>query len=92
MSAANADVRLHDIGPRFSGPVHAAGAPGDGERLYVVEQGGVVKVVKGGVATVFADLSALVQSGGEEGLLSIAFPPDFQTSRLFYVYYTNRSG
>lgn len=89
---AHADVRLQNVGPRFDAPVHVAGAPGDGERLYVVEQGGVVKVVRGGTATVFADLSDQVLFDGEQGLLSIAFPPDFQTSRLFYVYYTNRAG
>lgn len=90
--AAGAEVRLHDVGPRFDGPVHVAGAPGDGERLYVVEKRGVVRVVRGGAASDFADLSDVVRDDGEQGLLSIAFPPDFQTSRLFYVYYTDRAG
>ena len=91
--SAGADVRLRDVGGRFERPVHVAGAPGDGERLYVVEQGGVVKVVRGGAARVFADLSGVVRtSGWEEGLLSIAFPPDFQSTRRFYVYYTARDG
>ena len=90
--AAGADVRLERVGPAFDTPVHVAGAPGDGERLYVVQQGGVVKVVKGGSASTFVDLSALVQFSDEQGLLSIAFPPDFQTSRLLYVYYTGKDG
>jgi hypothetical protein len=90
--AAGADVRLERVGPAFDTPVHVAGAPGDGERLYVVQQGGIVKVLKGGVASDFANLRDVVQFSGEQGLLSIAFPPDFQTSRLFYVYYTGKDG
>jgi hypothetical protein len=90
--AAGAEVRLHDVGPRFDAPIHVAGAPGDGERLYVAEKGGLVKVVRGGTASEFADLSTVVRDDGEEGLLSIAFPPDFQTSRLFYAYYTDLAG
>ncbi|MDO8187598.1 PQQ-dependent sugar dehydrogenase [Conexibacter sp. JD483] len=91
-AAAQADPRLQSIGPRFDTPVHVSGAPGDGERLYVVEKAGIVKVVKGGVASTFLDLRGVVDTAGEEGLLSIAFPPDFQTSRLFYVYFTERGG
>ncbi|MBB4663840.1 PQQ-dependent sugar dehydrogenase [Conexibacter arvalis] len=90
--AASAEVRLQRVADGFSQPVHVAGAPGDGERLYVVEQGGVVKVVRGGATSVFVDLTDVVKASYEEGLLSIAFPPDFQTSRLFYVYYTDRQG
>lgn len=91
-AGARAEVRLQNVGPVFDNPVHIAGAPGDGERLYVVEQGGVVKVVRGGTASVFVDLTSQVLFDNEQGLLSIAFPPDFQTSRLFYVYFTNRAG
>ncbi len=91
-TAAQAAPRLQSIGPRFTTPVHVTGAPGDGERLYVVEKAGYVKVVKGGVASTFLDLHDVVQDDGEEGLLSIAFPPDFQTSRLFYVYFTESGG
>ncbi|ADB51113.1 PQQ-dependent sugar dehydrogenase [Conexibacter woesei] len=90
-ASAHAAVRLQKVGD-FPNAVHVAGAPGDGERLYVVQQDGVVSVVRGGVARTFVDLRATIQSGGEQGLLSIAFPPDFQTSRLFYVYYTERGG
>jgi len=86
-ASAAADVSLQKVGD-FSEPVQALGAPGDGERLYVVEQRGTIQVVKGGVVTQFADLTALVEHAGEQGLLSIAFAPDFQTSRKLYVYYT----
>ncbi len=96
-AAAQAEVRLAKVGD-FVEPVHVTGAPGDSQRLYVVEQRGTVQVVKGGVKSQFLDLSAAVlgsgdpDAGGEEGLLSIAFPPDFQTSRRFYVYFTDTAG
>jgi hypothetical protein len=86
---AAADVRLLPVGD-FDSPVHVTGAPGDGERLYVVEQPGIIRVVRDGTASVFADLTEPVEAGGnEEGLLSVAFAPDFQTSRLLYVFFTN---
>jgi hypothetical protein len=82
-------VRLLDVGT-FTSPVHVTGAPGDGERLYVVEQAGTIRVVRNGSSALFADLTGPVASGGnEEGLLSMAFAPDFQTSRLLYVFFTN---
>ncbi len=64
--------------------------PGDGERLFVVEQEGLIRVVKNGVTlpTAFLDLTGPVLSGGERGLLSMAFAPDYATSGRFYVYYT----
>jgi hypothetical protein len=95
--AAHAAVSLQRVGS-FSSPVYVTGAPGDYERLYVVEQRGTIQVVRGGETRQFLDLSAVVRSpsgnggGGEEGLLSMAFPPDFQTSRLFYVYFTDTAG
>jgi glucose/arabinose dehydrogenase len=88
---ASAAVRLHEAGG-FVDPVHVAGAPGDYERLYVVERQGRVQVLRGGRKTLFADLTGPVMVGGEEGLLSVAFPPDFQRTRLLYVYFTNRDG
>jgi Glucose / Sorbosone dehydrogenase len=86
---AAAEVRLLPVG-NFDSPVHVTGAPGDGERLYVVEQPGVIRVVRDGSSSVFADLTGPVEAtGNEEGLLSMAFAPDFQTSRLLYVFFTN---
>jgi hypothetical protein len=96
-ASASADVSLQKVGD-FAEPVHVSGAPGDGERLYVVEQRGTIQVVRNGVASQFADLTGEVRgpgdpgAGGEEGLLSVAFAPDFQTSRLLYVYYTQADG
>lgn len=79
----------------FNQPVNIAHA-GDGSgRLFVVERAGVIKLVSNGSvsATPFLDISGLVQStGGEQGLLGIAFPPGFSTKQYFYVNYTGLSG
>jgi len=97
-AAAHAAVTLESVGPTFSGPVYVTGAPGDDQRLYVVEQRGTIEVVQGGRATTFVDVRDAVEgpgdsgSGGEQGLLGLAFAPDFQTSRLLYVYFTDTNG
>ena len=74
-------------------PVHITNA-GDGNgRLFVVEQGGRIRIIQNGAVlpTPFLDISDRVLFSGEQGLLSVAFPPGFQDSH-FYVYYTNRDG
>jgi len=68
--------------------------PGDGtDRLFVVEQDGRVRVFDNdpatGTATVFLDLTGQVsRAGNEEGLLGLAFHPDYGTNGFFYVYYS----
>ena len=87
-------VRLVLVASGFDSPVHVTHA-GDGSgRLFVVERGGRVRIVRGGAvdATPFLDISARITSGGEQGLLSIAFPPDFAARRHFYVHYTSLQG
>jgi glucose/arabinose dehydrogenase len=86
-------VGLKQIGS-FDSPVYVAGAPGFPELLFVVEQGGTVRVLRNGkrVPGAFLDVRGLVSFEGERGLLSIAFPPDYKTSHRFYVYYTDRAG
>jgi glucose/arabinose dehydrogenase len=90
---ARRGVALSKVGA-FSSPVYVAAAAGYPRLLFVVEQGGTVAVLRGGrkAAHPFLDISGLVASGGERGLLSIAFPPDYKRSRRFYVYYTDRQG
>ena len=84
--------------PRFSGliqPVFLTHA-GDGSgRIFIVERGGIIKIAQNGsiLAQPFLDISHRVHSvGGEQGLLSVAFPPDFAGKQYFYVYYTRHSG
>ena len=62
--------------------------------LYVVEPGGRVRVVHNGnvLGQPFLDIHGRVSTGGERGLLSIAFDPHYRRNHLFYAYYTNRGG
>jgi hypothetical protein len=77
----------------FSAPVFVASAPGDPSTLYVVEQAGTIKIVKNGaVAGTFLDIRSRIKSGGEQGLLSVAFHPQYATNHRFYVDYTDTNG
>jgi glucose/arabinose dehydrogenase len=89
-AAADGELRL--IG-NFSSPVYVTAPPGDGARVFVVEQPGRIRVVRDGSAlsTAFLDITGPVLDGGERGLLSMAFAPDYAVSGLFYVYYTASS-
>jgi glucose/arabinose dehydrogenase len=87
---ARRGVRLVRIGG-FDAPLYVASPPGDNRRLMVVEQRGRIMVVRGGrkLATPFLDIRSQVTYGGEQGLLSIAFASDYQSSGRFYVYFTS---
>jgi glucose/arabinose dehydrogenase len=86
-------VRLRTVG-RFEAPVYVTAPPRDRRRLFVVERGGTVRIVRGGrrLARPFLDVSRLTTTDGERGLLSIAFPPDYARSGRVYAYYTDRRG
>jgi glucose/arabinose dehydrogenase len=73
----------------FVQPVGTAVAPGDASRLFVVEKPGRIAVRHGRRQTTFLDLTGRVKSDGyEQGLLGLAFAPDYATSGHFYVSYT----
>jgi hypothetical protein len=76
----------------LSSPVFLAQPLNDG-RIFVVEQGGRIRVVRNGVlqTTPFLDISSRVLSGGERGLLSVAFHPQYATNRYFYLYFTTQT-
>jgi len=77
----------------LASPVDVASAPGDPSTLYVVEQPGTIEIVKGGqIAGTFLDIRGRVRSGGEQGLLSVAFHPAYAQNHRFYVDYTDTSG
>ena len=69
----------------FDSPLHVAAAKGQPNKLYVVEQAGVIRVLVSGKlqARPFLDIRSRVTSGGEQGLLSVAFHPKFAKNRLF---------
>ena len=86
-------VRLVRIGT-FNAPVYVTAPPGDRRVQFVVEQDGRIMVVRNGRkrSAPFLDISSQVTSGGEQGLLSMAFAPDYASSGRFYVYFTDNSG
>jgi glucose/arabinose dehydrogenase len=90
---AQTGVKLVEVG-RFTSPVYVTAPRGDPRRIFVVEQNGAIRVVRGGkrLARPFLDLRSIVTSGGEQGLLSMAFAPDYAKTRRFYVNYTARDG
>jgi len=86
-------LRLERIGS-FSNPVYVTAPPGDRKRLFVVEQGGRIRIVRSGktLSRAFLNVSGAISTGSERGLLSMAFAPDYRSSGRFYVYYTARDG
>jgi hypothetical protein len=77
----------------FTSPIYVTSAPGDPMTLYVVEQAGTIEIVKNQQpAGTFLDIRPLVKSGGELGLLSMAFSPQYATNHLFYVSYDDLNG
>ncbi len=78
----------------LSAPVDIVNAHDGTNRLFIVQQGGIIKVWNGTTLSNFIDLSSIISTGGERGLLSMAFHPGFNgtSNRYFFVYYTNTSG
>jgi glucose/arabinose dehydrogenase len=91
--AQAAAVHLVRVGT-FDAPTYVTAPPHDSRRVMVVQQGGKIRVLRGGklLARPFLDLTSRVVSGGEQGLLGMAFAPDYAKSRRFWVYFTNRRG
>jgi glucose/arabinose dehydrogenase len=87
-------LRLRGIAGGFSAPLLVTHA-GDGTgRLFVVEQIGRIRVLTDGrvQAEPFLDIASLVTAGGEQGLLGLAFHPEFESNGRFFVNYTDGSG
>src|ERR1019366_767392 len=86
------DVLLQQLASGLNQPVALTHA-GD-TRLFITQQIGMIVIYDGtGVRpTPFLDIRPLVLSGGERGLLSVAFDPHYSQNGFFFVYYTNRNG
>jgi len=87
------DIVLTEIVDGLQRPVQLLGAPDD-PRMFIVEQRGRVRVLLGGQLqeTLYLDISGQVSGGNEQGLLGLAFHPDFASNRYAYVNYTNGAG
>ena len=92
LAATGGNVRLVPVVRGLEQPVVAAQAPGEPRRLYVVEQPGRIRIVENGRlrAAPFLDIRSLVQFGGEQGLLGLAFSPSYARDGTFYVNYSLR--
>ncbi|HZC12677.1 MAG TPA: PQQ-dependent sugar dehydrogenase [Thermoleophilaceae bacterium] len=76
----------------FVQPAALAAPPGDPDRLFVAELGGHVRLRAGGQVHDFLNIDALVETGGERGLLAVAVAPDYAASGRVFVYYTANGG
>lgn len=89
--AAEAALRVVPVARNFDAPVLAT-APRGSQALFVVEQDGRIYRIARGRRTLFLDIRSIVASGGERGLLGLAFHPNYPSDNRFWVHYTNRNG
>jgi glucose/arabinose dehydrogenase len=84
---------VQEVATGLSSPLYLTSPPGDA-RLFVVEQPGRIRIIKNGqlLPTPFLDITSRVSSGGERGLLSVAFHPAYAANGFFYVNFTDLQG
>ena len=88
---SNVVVGLQPFMTGLDGPVLVTNAGDGSRRLFVVEQRGVIKVWRSGHAlSTFLDMRSKVESSSEQGLLALAFHPDYEHNRKFYVLFTEK--
>jgi uncharacterized protein (TIGR03437 family) len=94
LAAQPVDLKLTPIAGELSRPVDIQRLPEqDGQMLFVLQEGRVVRFADGAILQpAFLDIRDRVRSGGERGLLGLAFPPGITGTRYFYVNYTNLAG
>lgn len=85
--------RIETVLTGLNYPVYATSPPGD-DRLFVVEKSGYIRIVENDalLSGAFLDIHTLVSTGYEQGLLGMAFHPDYADNGLFYISYTDTSG
>lgn len=81
------------ISSGLTSPVFMTSARDGTNRLFIVQQGGIIRVLQPGstTPTTFLNITSRVLSGGERGLLGLAFHPQYSTNRRFFVYYTRQT-
>ena len=86
------DITLETVVTGLDSPVYVTNAADGSRRLFIAEQAGRIKVLQPGSSspTVFLDITSKVLAGGERGLLGLAFHPQFESNRRFFVNYTRR--
>jgi len=93
-SPTGVSISLAEVASGFSKPVLVTHANDGSGRVFVVEQTGTIRIVKDGtvLATPFLSLATSISTGGEQGLLGLAFHPSFKTNGKFYVNLTLGNG
>ena len=90
---AAAQLRAQVVAQGLSAPIAFVPDPTSPSRFFIVEQGGLIRMLDNGVLTTFLDLRPpAIRSGGEEGLLGMAFAPDAATSGRFFLNFTSPDG
>jgi len=92
--AVGKGAKLQLIVSGLSSPLYLTAPSGDLSRLFVVEQTGGIRIIKDGalLPTPFLDISTKITAGGEQGLLGLAFDPDYASTGRFVVHYTDTNG
>ncbi|HMB68079.1 MAG TPA: PQQ-dependent sugar dehydrogenase [bacterium] len=92
--SASGQIVANRIASGLSFPVFATSPPGDASRLFVVEQAGVIRLIKNDtlLAAPFLDISDIVEPGGEQGCLGLAFHPNYASNGWFFVYFIQENG
>ncbi len=93
VSAQAASVKLDPFLSGLSSPLFITNAMDGTNRIFVVQKGGIIKVVQPGSTTPtnFLDISSKISTDGERGLLGLAFHPQYASNKRFFVYYTRAS-
>lgn len=93
--APSNSLQLQPLSSALTAPVFLTVPPGDVGRLFVLEQGGLIKSLNssdGSLRAIFLDVSQLVINNGERGLLGMAFDPAFANNGRFYIFYIDLNG
>jgi glucose/arabinose dehydrogenase len=87
------ELQAVEIAGNLEEPIYLTSPPGDA-RLFIVEQRGTIRIIDNGqlLTTPFLDIRGRVTAGGERGLLSVAFHPEYADNGYFYVNYTGDGG
>jgi len=78
----------------LSFPLYLTAPRGDNDRLFIVEKTGTIRIIKNGMllGTPFLDINNLVSTGSEQGLLGLAFDPNYAVNGRFFISYTDVAG
>ena len=93
-ASALTSLKLQTVTKSLSAPILLTAPPGDTNRLFVVEQGGTIKILERTSGTELGTFLTItgITSGGERGLLGLAFDPQYDSNGRFYVHYTDTTG